>query len=236
MHRSITFVRTKDTSAAARHIKYRVFCSSLATPSTSSRNDGYADARPFAEMPGPRGPLGLGSIFNYTPWFGMLSFREFLFAPYFKSLAFHRSGPYSWERLHSAGLAKYTAFGPCVRETMVPGVHVVWLFDPVDIARVFADGDAPRCGHYPQRTSHLALQKYRSDRPHVYRTGGLLPTNGTEWWRIRQELQRGLSSPQHVRQLLSETERITREFISDVVPADREVDVMPELARLNLER
>lgn len=126
---------------------------------------------------------------------------------------------------------------------MVPGVHVVWLFDPRDIAAVFADGDAPTGrGHYPQRTSHLALQRYRCDRPHVYRTGGLLPTNGPEWWRLRQELQRGLSSPQHVRGLLAATERITREWIDDVLPAttDRaEVivdDVMPELSRLNLER
>lgn len=34
-----------------------------------------------------------------------------------------------------------------------------------------------RCeGKYPQRRSHLALEKYRLDRPNVYNTGGLLPT------------------------------------------------------------
>lgn len=118
---------------------------------------------------------------------------------------------------------------------MIPGVPVVWCFDPVDIAAVLNDS-AP--GAYPQRTSHLALQHYRLNRPHVYRTGGLLPTNGEEWWRLRAELQKGLSSPQHVRNLLGETERITREWLqSGVVEAnvDGVFDVLPELSRLNLE-
>lgn len=146
------------------------------------------------------------------------------------------AGPYSWERLHRAGHDKYAAYGPIVRETIVPGVHLVWLFDAGDIARVLNESGP---GVYPQRTSHLALQKYRCDRPHVYRTGGLLPTNGADWWRIRSELQKGLSSPQHVRNLLAETERITKEFLTSVVE-DREMngsmDVLPELSRLNLER
>ena len=33
-------------------------------------------------------------------------------------------------RLHQAGLAKYKEFGPVVREEVLPGVNVVWLFHP----------------------------------------------------------------------------------------------------------
>lgn len=146
-------------------------------------------------------------------------------------------GPYSWQRLHRAGLLKYQRYGPIVRETMIPGVHVVWVYNPDDIAAVLNDSSP---GVYPQRTSHLALQKYRHDRPHIYRSGGLLPTNGAEWWHLRAELQKGLSSPAHVRRMLAETEDITREFLESSVGrggGEKGVlDVLPELSRLNLER
>lgn len=56
---------------------------------------------------------------------------------------------------------------------MVPGVDVIWLFDPNDISKVL-NNSGP--GLYPQRKSHLGLEKYRKDRPHIYNTGGLLPT------------------------------------------------------------
>lgn len=53
----------------------------------------------------------------------------------------------------------------------MPGVNIVWLFKPEDIETMF------RCeGKYPQRRSHLALEKYRLDRKGVYNNGGLLPT------------------------------------------------------------
>ena len=31
------------------------------------------------------------------------------------------------------GLDKYREFGPIVRETVLPGTDIVWLFDPADI-------------------------------------------------------------------------------------------------------
>ena len=31
------------------------------------------------------------------------------------------------------GLDKYREFGPVVRETVLPGTDIVWLFDPKDI-------------------------------------------------------------------------------------------------------
>lgn len=81
------------------------------------------------------------------------------------------SGNYRFDQLHHNGLKKLKKYGPVVREEIVPGVNIVWLFKPDDIETMF------RCeGKYPQRRSHLALQKYRLDRPNVYNTGGLLPT------------------------------------------------------------
>lgn len=80
-------------------------------------------------------------------------------------------GTYKFDRLHHNGLKKLKKYGPVVREEIVPGVHLVWLFKPEDIETMF------RCeGKYPLRRSHLALEKYRLDRPNVYNTGGLLPT------------------------------------------------------------
>lgn len=55
---------------------------------------------------------------------------------------------------------------------MLPGVSIVWLYDPNNIAQIFNDGP----GNYPCRRSHLAVEKYRKDRPKIYNCGGLLPT------------------------------------------------------------
>lgn len=68
-------------------------------------------------------------------------------------------------------MKKYRKFGKIVKEEIVPGINTVWLFDPNDIEHLFRNE-----GLYPRRRSHLALEKYRLDKPHVYNTGGLLPT------------------------------------------------------------
>lgn len=83
------------------------------------------------------------------------------------------SGKYNWGEVHKSGIDKYRKYGDIVKETIVPGVDVIWLFDPNDIAKVLNNAGPDM---YPQRKSHLGLEKYRKDRPHIYRTGGLLPT------------------------------------------------------------
>jgi ecdysteroid 22-hydroxylase len=42
---------------------------------------------------------------------------------------------------------KYLRWGLIVRETMVPGTDVIWLFDPNDIATVLNDSTP---GNYPR--------------------------------------------------------------------------------------
>uniref|UniRef100_A0A6E8VP05 Cytochrome P450 n=1 Tax=Anopheles coluzzii TaxID=1518534 RepID=A0A6E8VP05_ANOCL len=170
----------------------------------------------FDEIPGPRGPLGLGNLYQYIPGIGRYSFDE----------------------LHRSGEDKYRQYGSIVRETMVPGQDIVWLYEPDDVATVLDDRTP---GMYPSRRSHTALEKYRKDRPNVYRTAGLLPTNGAEWWKIRSELQKGLSSPQNVRNFLPATDKITKEFVTrlraQMEPGKSILieDFMPLVSRLNLE-
>ncbi|RXG62008.1 cytochrome, mitochondrial, partial [Armadillidium vulgare] len=98
---------------------------------------------------------------------------------------FPNLGKYSFKRLHRNGLLKYKDFGPLVRENLFGDVNLLFVFDPEDIAQVLSND-----GQYPSRRSHIALQKYRLDRPHMYSSGGLLPTNGDEWWRLRREAQK----------------------------------------------
>ncbi|XP_073840826.1 cytochrome P450 302a1, mitochondrial [Musca autumnalis] len=160
----------------------------------------------YENIPGPRGIFGLGNLYKYLPIVGS----------------------YTWLELHKAGYDKYQEYGPIVRETMVPGQDIVWLYDPQDIANLL------NCKDYPLRRSHLALAKYRTDRPHIYRSAGLLPTNGAEWWRLRSELQKEISAPRNVRSYLLEIDAVTKEFL-DYLPKSENVDMLPRLARLNLE-
>lgn len=63
--------------------------------------------------------------------------------------------------------------------------------------------------------------------------------NGPEWWRIRSEFQKGLSSPTNVRSFLPDTDDITTEF-SNKLQATKDGEDIPDfleiLSRLNLER
>jgi len=81
-------------------------------------------------------------------------------------------GEYNFTKLHNNGLLKRKKYGPLVREEIVPGQSIVWVFRPEDIAEIFK----AEAGLYPKRRSHLALLKYRKDRSNIYNTGGLLPT------------------------------------------------------------
>ena len=80
-----------------------------------------------------------------------------------------------------------------VKEKVFGGLSIVWLFHPDDIKTLFENE-----GKYPSRRSHLALKKYRKEKPEFYNNGGLLPTNGPEWARMRKAAQKPLT-----KQLLS---------------------------------
>lgn len=53
-------------------------------------------------------------------------------------------GRHSFERLHEAKRENYLGLGPLYRETIIPGVQLLHVFSPADIAEVFrADGKYP---------------------------------------------------------------------------------------------
>ncbi|XP_072396930.1 cytochrome P450 302a1, mitochondrial [Diabrotica undecimpunctata] len=163
----------------------------------------------FKSIPGPKSLPAIGTLYQYFPVIGNYRFDE----------------------LPLNGLKKYNKYGPIVREEIVPGVNVVWLFDPKDIETLFRQE-----GKYPQRRSHLALEKFRLDRPNVYNSGGLLPTNGPEWFRIRSVFQRGLSI-QSVKKFINSVNSIIQEWLIHVESMENnpELDFLPELSRLFLE-
>lgn len=197
-------ILSRNTSIVLRnlHIKGKTNTKSINLLSTK--------VKPFDEIPGPKSLPLIGTLYQYIPIFGK----------------------YSFKKLHINGLKKYKKFGSIVREEIIPGVNIVWLFDPVDIENLFRIE-----GKCPQRRSHLALEKYRLDRPHIYNTGGLLPTNGPEWLKIRSVFQKGLSSPVSVQNYLQGSNEIINDWIIhiDTIKEENSKDYLMEIARLFLE-
>ena len=65
----------------------------------------------------------------------------------------------------------YRQYGPIVRQKILPGVNMVHLFDPADIATIANDFSKK---DFPRRDDHFALIKYKEDRPEIYSNAGLL--------------------------------------------------------------
>ncbi|XP_012220652.1 cytochrome P450 302a1, mitochondrial [Linepithema humile] len=162
----------------------------------------------FKNIPGPRSLPIIGTLHKYLPFIG----------------------EYSFTKLHINGLLKLKRYGPLVREEIVPGESVVWVFRPEDIAEIFK----AEAGLHPERRSHLALFKYRKDRSDVYNTGGLLPTNGIDWWRLRREFQKVLSKPRNVVDYLEDTDLVVQEFMQ-LCSREKTDDFLPLFSRLFLE-
>lgn len=121
--------------------------------------------KPFSSIPGPRSWPLIGNLHEYTV-----------------------SKKYDFQRLYRNGLSKLEEFGPVVKEEIVSGLPIIWIYDPEDIKAMFQAE-----GKYPSRRSHLALEHYRKSKPDVYSNGGLLPTNGPEWSRLRLAAQKPLT-------------------------------------------
>ncbi|XP_053997965.1 cytochrome P450 302a1, mitochondrial [Hylaeus anthracinus] len=183
----------------------RFYCDHLPTHNTAAHK---FQPRPFKDVPGPKSLPVIGTLYKYLPL----------------------TGEYSFTNLYKSGLKKLKSFGPIVREEIVPTVNVVWIYRPEDIAEIFK----AEAGLHPERRSHLALLKYRKDRKDIYSTGGLLPTNGPEWWRLRKEFQKVTSKPQDVMNYLEETNHVVQEFV-ELCSREQFEDLLPILSRLYLE-
>ncbi|KAI4495471.1 hypothetical protein M0802_008685 [Mischocyttarus mexicanus] len=162
----------------------------------------------FQDIPGPISLPLIGTLYKYIPLIG----------------------EYSFTRLYESGVKKLEHYGPLVREEIVPGVQIVFVYRPEDIAEIFK----AETSLYPERRSHLALLKYRKDRSNIYNTGGLLPTNGLEWWRLRKEFQKVLNKLNYVINYLEDTDRVIQEFLP-LCTEKKYDDFLPLLSRLFLE-
>ncbi|RZC32297.1 cytochrome P450 302a1, mitochondrial, partial [Asbolus verrucosus] len=163
----------------------------------------------FEEIPGPLSLPLIGTLYLYLPLVGR----------------------YEFDRIHRNALKNYQLYGPIIREEIFPGEHIIWLGDPDDIAKMFRTE-----GVYPSRRSHLTLQKYRLDRPHIYNTGGLLPTNGQEWARIRKVFQKGLSGPNEALSFIKGSDEVIDEWLNtrlEQIHKQSNIDYLPELSRLH---
>ncbi|KAL6261454.1 hypothetical protein P5V15_006546 [Pogonomyrmex californicus] len=163
--------------------------------------------KPFKDIPGPKSLPVIGTLYKYLPYIG----------------------EYSFTVLHTNGILRLKRYGPLVREEIL-GQPIIYVYQPEDIAEIFK----AEIGLHPERRSHLALLKYRKDRNNVYNTGGLLPTNGIEWWRLRREFQKVLSKPSSVIDYLQDTDAVVQEFVQ-LCSREKPNDFLHLFSRLFLE-
>lgn len=196
----------KKCNQSIRKKLFIKFWSNEFTKSKIKKN--HSQPKTFYDIPGPKSLPIIGTLYKYLPFIG----------------------EYSFTNLYESGKRKLKCFGPLVREEIIPNVNVIWIYRPEDIAEIFK----AESGLHPERRSHLALLKYRKDRPNIYNTGGLLPTNGSEWWRLRKEFQKVSSKPQDVINYLKETDYVVQEFV-ELCNNEKFADFLPLLSRLFLE-
>ena len=112
-------------------------------------------------------------------------------------------------------------------------MSVVWLFNPVDVRAMYKAE-----GSQPSRRSHTALAHLRASKPESYNTGGLLPTNGAEWQRIRAPLQKPLLGTLAASRFLPGLDALMREvveWVGEHREALMERDMLPELEKIFME-
>ena len=162
----------------------------------------------FQVIPGPRALPLVGSLLDYK---------------LFKT--------YDFKRLYETGLAKYKAFGPVVKERIGSNPPILWIFDPADMKTLYNIKD-----EFPGRTSHLALEKYRKDKPLLYSSGGLLPTNGEEWRRLRMSAQKPmLDGNLFAKEFVHVIDKASLDFVESLKSKSVWEDILEELKKHFLE-
>ncbi|XP_023219541.1 cytochrome P450 302a1, mitochondrial-like [Centruroides sculpturatus] len=114
--------------------------------------------KPFQAIPGPKRWPILGHFHLFSPW-----------------------GPYSFEKIMDAFQDLWKKYGSIVRLDL--GTPLIVLFDPNDIQELYI-----RNGSFPHRPVFEALKYYRTSKPHMYKSSGIVVENGEEWWRLRRQV------------------------------------------------
>ncbi|CAH1791274.1 unnamed protein product [Owenia fusiformis] len=106
----------------------------------------YDNAKPFSDIPGPRGLPVFGTLFQYT------------------------RGPYTIDTYPDALIDRYKEYGPIFKET-IAGNTIVHIFDPEEIKKLYAiEGKTP---HVPPLLETMQMyRKYRDMSPGLGNVNG----------------------------------------------------------------
>ncbi|KAI1287064.1 Mitochondrial cytochrome P450 -like protein [Halotydeus destructor] len=161
---------------------------------TSAINLTANGVKAFSNIPGPKSLPVIGNLWRYLPLIGH----------------------YDVEKLHESGHYNLKKYGPIVREHVYGNFNIVHLFDAKHIEKVFRTE-----GRHPERRSHRAVGKYRTEHQEKFNSGGIFCENGKEWYRLRKISQSTLLNPAIVNSYITECENITDELI-DLVKENRD--------------
>ncbi|XP_072940488.1 cytochrome P450 302a1, mitochondrial [Epargyreus clarus] len=175
---------------------------------STSQNPDINEPLNFNEIPGPKCYPVIGTLYKYWPLIG----------------------DYDAETLDKNAWLNWRRYGGLVRE--MPIVRLLHVYEPELIEVVLRQND-----RYPARRSHLAMLHYRLSKPDVYNTGGLLSTNGPDWWKLRSTFQKNFSGPQNAKEHVESTDVVVNEFVQWIKASNlsHKKDFLPYLNRLNLE-
>ncbi|KAI8520708.1 hypothetical protein Bbelb_004620 [Branchiostoma belcheri] len=169
-------------------------------------------ARPFDEMPGPRGLPLIGSLMDYTP------LGKFC-------------GPFSLKKLHESFFERYRQFGKISKET-IGNKCFVSVYDPRDIETLFrTEGPNP---------SWMQLMALGEVRKRLGKSMGMINESGEKWRQLRYAAQSKLLDPKSVCCFAPVLDDIAQGFV-DKMRAGRtstfepSIDMDAELRKWSLE-
>ncbi|CAH1224681.1 CYP27B1 [Branchiostoma lanceolatum] len=194
-------------------------------------------ARPFEDMPGPKGLPLIGSLLDYTP-LGNLQSNLSCSPPLQRETAWSsallgtcHTCPFSLKKLHESFFERYRQFGKISKET-IGNKCFVSVYDPSDIETLFrTEGPNP---------SWMQLMALGEVRKRLGKSLGMINETGEKWRRLRYAAQSKLLKPQNVRSFVPVLDDISRDLVEKVrvgrsSTSELSIDMDAELRRWSLE-
>ncbi|CAH1233707.1 CYP27A1 [Branchiostoma lanceolatum] len=148
-----------------------------------------AAARPFDEIPGPKGLPLIGTAWDYTP-FGRFPLKT---------------------NMRDSFRERRKTYGSIYREKLGP-MDLVVISDPKEIEKVFRNE-----GRYPERLPLMSMKIYRELKKMPVGLVNQC-RNGEEWQRVRSSVQKDMMRPKTVGAYASLQDDVSRDLV-DVIRA-----------------